>query len=1022
MLKNMKLNRYAMAAAIGFALITTVCSAQTVLIDTNVNDGSFESVGNNKINFSTPVSSTTSIPFWGATLVDVSNNPVGAPSDSGVQLGGNVVEQGTNGCYIQGAPISTAFNLVTNYVIQTGDFFTLTWWGNITAPSVQQVALFSQNPSTVGATWAYQPTATLKVAQGGIYVGTGHFSQFSLTYQATAADAGNLIGVTIGNAGSGYPTFDNFKFTVQAGVLPGTPSANLPQESPTSASIETPAGASVILMASASGTAPISFYWQTDGGSGGALTNIPGAVGSNYVVDTTGFSVGTNKYAFVATNSIGTNLSSTVNIAIVPASTILMLDTGTTNAPTPGANDISQLLNTSQNNDGFNYYTDNGIPNARNGQTFTTGSNPAGYTLNTLYWKSAGGGNSFGTFQPYDLYIYSLSGGTATLVGSYTNIYGGGVENDWFKWINLSTPLAPNSQYAYTFGRDASAGGWEQIGNQGGNPYAGGQICQIAQVGGAVTYGTTGGSDATFDLGLGIATFAFAPQPTYTPNVSPIYAGTPVTLHESGVGAAPLAYQWLTDNGTGGAFSQVGGATSTNLAVNTTAFVPGNYQYEVIVTNTLGNSTSAPVTLNIIAASGPTIVTDINPTANEGYVGQTLTYSATFSGTLPITYQWMLNTGSGFQPISSSINPSATNNTLILTNAQPSQTGTYELQAQNSQSSSPSSSATLTVLALPGPPAAGTYGAAVLSNNPVAYWRFNETEDPSTGVLPAYDATGHGFIGTYGSFSQNGYDGITGPQPPLFPTFETTNTALSVGIQLTNSWVTVPPLNLSTNSATVTITAWIYPTALEPINTGLFFNRVSNAGFGFGTQLNGPGMAELGYVWNNNASSTYNFNSGLFPLENQWSFVALVIQPSGATIYLGYEDPNNSNNPIMLSTNNPVANVPALFNSGVTTIGTDLQQPLIRAFGGSIDEVAVYNTALTPSQIYGFFNYGTGANLVAPIPLTISHGTGGNLILTWSPGTLLQTTNLNGPWTTNSAAVSPYSVAPTGAQMFFRTH
>ncbi len=42
-----------------------------------------------------------------------------------------------------------------------------------------------------------------------------------------------------------------------------------------------------------------------------------------------------------------------------------------------------------------------------------------------------------------------------------------------------------------------------------------------------------------------------------------------------------------------------------------------------------------------------------------------------------------------------------------------------------------------------------------------------------------------------------------------------------------------------------------------------------------------------------------------------------------------------------------------------------------------------------------------------------------NPVLNWAAGTLLQATNLTGPWFTN-AAVSPYMVQPTNAEMFYR--
>src|SRR5579862_6106673 len=61
---------------------------------------------------------------------------------------------------------------------------------------------------------------------------------------------------------------------------------------------------------------------------------------------------------------------------------------------------------------------------------------------------------------------------------------------------------------------------------------------------------------------------------------------------------------------------------------------------------------------------------------------------------------------------------------------------------------------------------ATSYTNAVLADNPVAFWQLSETNDPSTGILPAVDCTGHGYNGTYGTTSLNGFNGIVGPQPP----------------------------------------------------------------------------------------------------------------------------------------------------------------------------------------------------------------------------------------------------------------
>src|ERR1039458_10430534 len=61
-------------------------------------------------------------------------------------------------------------------------------------------------------------------------------------------------------------------------------------------------------------------------------------------------------------------------------------DFGTT-APTPGINDIAQTNAGTADDTGGNYFSDKASPP---GQAFTTGSNPSGYGLTTLYIKTGG--------------------------------------------------------------------------------------------------------------------------------------------------------------------------------------------------------------------------------------------------------------------------------------------------------------------------------------------------------------------------------------------------------------------------------------------------------------------------------------------------------------------------------------------------------------------------------------------------------------------------------------------------------
>src|SRR5450432_2365080 len=141
------------------------------------------------------------------------------------------------------------------------------------------------------------------------------------------------------------------------------------------------------------------------------------------------------------------------SMCAVASAQVALTDFGATD-PTPGANDITNFFNivVFQNDDGLNYYFDNGTPP---GQTFTSGSNALGYTLTSLKIKTAGSGGNLPVSQGYTLYIYQVSpdGTTATLLQTY-NATLGFTERDWLQWSGLSVPMATGTQYAYAFHRN----------------------------------------------------------------------------------------------------------------------------------------------------------------------------------------------------------------------------------------------------------------------------------------------------------------------------------------------------------------------------------------------------------------------------------------------------------------------------------------------------------------------------------------------------------------------------------------
>lgn len=319
------------------------------------------------------------------------------------------------------------------------------------------------------------------------------------------------------------------------------------------------------------------------------------------------------------------------------------------------------------------------------------------------------------------------------------------------------------------------------------------------------------------------------------------------------------------------------------------------------------------------------------------YPGRTAKFAVTATGIPTPNFQWRKN---GL-PLSDAGNVSGSGTpTLSLANVGAGDVASYDVVLTNDLGSVTSSVVSLTVVAAPTP---GSYPAAVAAANPVAYWRLNETVGYATN---AYDYFGG--VGAY--YGPNAY-GSPGPVPPDFTGFESGNYGMTTQPNLPGAWATTDPLNLNTN--TVTFAAWIYPTGPQTNGTGLFFQR---AGLTFaGMCYDNYDGTRLGYNWANNATA-YNFNSGLYIPQNQWSFVAVVVEPSKATLYL-------ATNGVLQAAVNVMTHPNQAF-AGISYIGNDpLSATGARIFNGTIDEVSVWNRSLSGEEIANLYKGATSSNL-----------------------------------------------------------
>jgi hypothetical protein len=679
--------------------------------------------------------------------------------------------------------------------------------------------------------------------------------------------------------------------------------------------------------------------------------------------------------------------SATFDVGLTPIKGQLGgIDLGQT-APVPGPADAFQEQQTTSqvlpDGGGLNNFYDNTAPGSHSnsvgnvGSSFSTGANSSGYALNSLAIKFGGSppgyaGGADTTLDPgWTITIFQLSGtGFTNATGVYTNTVGtlAGTANtggDWIQITGFSPPfmptLLPSTAYAWTI----FSTGYDDLGYYAGSPqYTGGAICEIPPGGGTVTYYPADADSATFDVGMTLEGFPIAGAPTATPN--PCYALSPITLTETASGPGVLTYQWQTNSdltgGQGGTWASIPGATNLTLTFTPSNSDSGTLDFQFVVSNSAGATTSGVVALVVNPSQAPASSTGVVPSAVTTYAGATVSFSDTnFVGTTPITYQWQVNTGSGYTNIPSSQNPSATNTTLNLTNVQLS--GTYQLVAMNSQGTVNDSSVqvgTLTLLTPPAPPTSSSpqnVPYVELADGPWAYWRLQETANPQAAppTVFAYDYSGHGFFATYGDEMT---DDVAGPQPPVYPGFSSNELSVQPYSALPNGYLSVPPLNLTTN--TVSFVAWINPSGPQSTSTGLFFNRNGGdaAGFGFngGLNPNGDKMPCLGFTWNSNASATWGWNSHLFPVVGDWSLVAYVITPTNETTYLYYVDttvsPHTTN---YLQSSINLANIVETFSTNTIYLGADTQQTSTRTFNGSMAEVALYQRALSQNDVQTIF-------------------------------------------------------------------
>ena len=358
--------------------------------------------------------------------------------------------------------------------------------------------------------------------------------------------------------------------------------------------------------------------------------------------------------------------------------------------------------------------------------------------------------------------------------------------------------------------------------------------------------------------------------------------------------------------------------------------------------------------MGTVVANPPVFVREPVPTVTV-FAGTSPTWSVAAGGYPVPKFYWYTN---GVKV------PGAVGTLFTLTNVQLAQSGwQISCVASNISGTVPSTASTLQVITDP----TSSYPVALLADHPMAYWRLNEGPDDTVGNdgIIAHDYAG-GFNGSYSNtvLAVTGYNPVSDPDTAAtFGTFTTMDSYVDAIYGLDFARGT------NTGGATFSIEAWVYggPQSVTSAVLAKGYNGALLAGTGTGTEqfsLDTGGNAALTsatrkfrFLVRDFFGNGYAAQSAVLPQDPvtqqpTWHHLVGVCDQPNGNVYL-YADG-------LLAAS---ATIPV--NAGIQTqplpltIGARPSSPAAADFdnqwNGTIDDVSIYPTALSPSQVLAHY-------------------------------------------------------------------
>src|SRR5882762_4430108 len=329
-----------------------------------------------------------------------------------------------------------------------------------------------------------------------------------------------------------------------------------------------------------------------------------------------------------------------------------------------------------------------------------------------------------------------------------------------------------------------------------------------------VVVSNTAGTATSGAATLTVNAAAAAPTITAQPVNQTVTAGQTASFAVVATGTAPLSYQWQKSG------VNIAGANSATYTTPATTPSDNGATFRVVVSNTAGTATSAAAMLTVNAAVvAPAI--SAQPVGQAVVAGQTASFSASATGTAPLSYQWQKSGVNIAGATSASYTTPATTTADNGT--------TFRVGVSNTAGSATSAAATLTVSAVAVAP--------TITTQPV-----NQTV--TAGQTASFVVAATGTAPLSYQWQKNGVN-IAGATSASYTTPATTTSDNGATFAAVVS-------NTAGSATSATATLTVNVAVVAPAITAQPVNQTVTAGQTASFSVTATGTAPLSYQWRKN--------------------------------------------------------------------------------------------------------------------------------------------------------------------------